>query len=522
MELASTSSVLLTVVCVLVVTVLIKVVNWVWLRPKKLDKLLRQQGFSGNSYRLLFGDLKDFASMRTLALKTPMTSFSDDHYSRVEPLRHHHLTTYGKDYFLWFGPVPMINISKPEMIRESLTKMHEFRKTKVNPILKKLVPGLSNLEGEKWVKHRRLINPAFHMEKLKLMLPAFHDSCAEIINKWEMVVAEKGSGEVDVWPDLVKLSADVISRAAFGSNYEEGQRIFELLKDQADLALLMIQSVYIPGERYIPTARNRRFKETEDKIHTSLRTIINKRKEAIEAGEEAKSDLLDILLNSNYTEMQQAVGDGKFRHVGMSIEEVIDECKLFYFAGQETTSALLVWTLILLSKHQDWQARARDEVLQTFGDTVPEFDGLNHLKTVTMILYEVLRLYPPVPRVTRQIYKSTSLGELSIPSGTLISFSMHSVHRDHEIWGDDAQEFKPDRFAEGISKATKGNNSFFPFGWGPRICMGERFAMLEAKMALSMILQRFSFELSPSYVHAPTTVLFLQPQHGAQIILHEL
>ncbi|KMT10537.1 hypothetical protein BVRB_5g116610 [Beta vulgaris subsp. vulgaris] len=521
METMTLSSVLISIFCVVIVTGLIKVVNWVWLRPKKLERLLKQQGLSGTCYKFLIGDLKDFTSMRTQALKTPMNGFSNDYFQRVEPFRHHLASKFGNDFFLWFGPIPMLSISKPEMVREAFTKTHDIRKPKVNPVFDKLFPGLVSYEGEKWAQHRKLINPAFHMEKLKLMLPAFCDSCAEIINRWEMVVAKTGSGELDVWPDLMKLTATVISRAAFGSNYEEGQRIFELLKEQTEVTLLMLQSIYFPGRRFIPTKRNRRFKDIEDKIHTSLRAIISKRKADIEAGEAVKADLLGILLDSNSKEIQQA-GNNKNRPVGMSLEEVIDECKLFYLAGQETTSTLLVWTLILLSKHQDWQARAQEEVLQTFGDNVPDFEGLRQLKTVTMILYEVLRLYPPAMQVTRYVYKDTNLGALSVPSGALITFFLHTIHRNQESWGDDAHEFKPDRFAEGISKATKGTNAFFPFGWGPRICIGEKFAMTEAKMALSMILQRFSFDLSPSYVHAPKTVMFLQPQHGAQIVLHKL
>ncbi|KAH9617657.1 hypothetical protein KSS87_004722 [Heliosperma pusillum] len=519
MEKITNSSMLISLGFVVVVTLLVKAVNWVWFRPKKLEKWLRQQGLAGTSYKFLFGDLKDYASMRSRAMERPMTAFSNDYSQRVDALRHHLTSKLGRDYFVWAGPTPMVNISKPELVKEGLTKMHDFQKPKVNPIADKLFPGFVNYEGDKWAKHRKMITPAFHLEKLKLMLPAFHESCAEMMDKWEKVVAETGSGEVDAWAYFTKLSADVISRAAFGSSYKQGQRIFELLKEQTDIAVHMLGSVYFPGLKYIPTAGNRRFKQIEDELQNLLKGIVNKRKQETEAGEETKNDLLGLLLDSNSKAIQQAANSNS-QQLGMNLQEVIDECKLFYFAGQETTSVLIVWTMILLSKYQDWQARAREEVLKTFGNDLPDFEGLSHLKTVTMILYEVLRLYPPATHLTRRVYKDAKLGDISLPAGTLMTFPILFIHRDTEYWGDDAEEFKPERFAEGVSKATSGKNTFFPFGWGPRICIGEKFSMIEAKMVLSMILQRFSFELSPTYAHAPMTVIFLQPQHGAQIILH--
>lgn len=138
-----------------------------------------------------------------------------------------------------------------------------------------------------------------------------------------------------------------------------------------------------------------------------------------------------------------------------------------------------------------------------------------------MILLEVLRLYPPAWLV-RSIVKETKLGDFCFPAGVELLMMMDIVHRDPEQWGEDAMEFNPQRFSEGISKASKDQVSYFPFGYGPRICIGQNFAMLEAKLAISQILQHFSFELSPTYTHAPSLVLTLQPRYGAQIILHKL
>jgi cytochrome P450 len=128
-----------------------------------------------------------------------------------------------------------------------------------------------------------------------------------------------------------------------------------------------------------------------------------------------------------------------------------------------------------------------------------------------MILYEVLRLYPPVTMITRRTCKTVQLGNITYPPGVLLGLPVLFIHHDPEIWGPDATEFKPVRFAQGISKATKsGQVAFFPFGWAPRVCIGQNFALLEAKMGLSMILQRFKFELSDRYQHAPYTVVTLQ------------
>ncbi|KAJ8755703.1 hypothetical protein K2173_022686 [Erythroxylum novogranatense] len=518
MESPSITSVAMSLFLVGVVTWAWRVLNWVWLRPKRLERYLRQQGLKGTPYTLVFGDLKKNAAMLKQARSRPVT-LSDAVAPCVIPIVHRTVTDCGKNSFNWMGPIPRVNIMDPQSLKEVFLKIDEFQKPKGNPLVKLLATGLANYEGEKWAKHRKIINPAFHLEKLKLMIPVIYQSCNKMIGEWETLVYEKGTCELDVWPHLQNLTRDIISRTAFGSNYEEGKIIFDLLKEQARLIVQVFQSVYIPGWRFLPTQTNKRLEAVDKEIRASLKAIINKRERAIKAGESENDDLLGLLMESNFREIQE---HGNMTTMGMSSQDVIEECKLFYFAGQETTSVLLVWTLILLSKYPDWQHRAREEVLRVFGDDVPDFDGLNHLKIVTMILYEVLRLYPPVVQLSRAVCNETKLGSLNLPAGVHISLPTILVHVDPELWGDDASEFQPQRFSEGISKATKNPVSFFPFGWGPRICIGQNFALAEAKIALALILRRFSFHLAPSYVHSPRTVITLQPEHGAPLILHKL
>ncbi|MFS7944324.1 putative secologanin synthase [Helianthus anomalus] len=263
----------------------------------------------------------------------------------------------------------------------------------------------------------------------------------------------------------------------------------------------MVVSIFSGFCRFLPTKRNQRIKAIAHEVKGLVKGIIDKRVAHMKTGGNSNDDLLGILLDSNYKEIEQ-YGHTKF---GLSIDDVIEECKLFYFAGQETTANLLVWTMIMLGQHISWQNCARDEVLKIFGDKKPDIDGLNQLKVINMIFLEILRLYPPVVAIPRMIHKETKLGNMTLPAGTFML--LHTMLSHHD----------PD-----LSKVTKGQTAFIPFGGGPRVCIGQNFAMLEAKMTLVMILRRFSFELSPSYTHASYTIITLQPQFGAHLVLNKL
>ncbi|KAE8675894.1 CYP734A2 protein [Hibiscus syriacus] len=173
--------------------------------------------------------------------------------------------------------------------------------------------------------------------------------------------------------------------------------------------------------------------------------------------------------------------------------------------------------------HPHWQVQAREEVLRVCGSRdIPSKEDVVKLKTLTMILNESLRLYPPTIATIRRAKADAELGGYMIPRGTELLIPILAVHHDQAIWGNDANEFNPARFSEGVARAAKHPVGFIPFGLGVRTCIGQNLAILQAKLALLIILQRFSFRLAPTYQHAPTVLMLLYPQYGAPVIFQPL
>ncbi|WCJ30841.1 Cytochrome P450 CYP72A219 [Euphorbia peplus] len=506
----------LVILCVVFIFWGLKLVIKIWWRPKMLEKILRKQGnLHVLPYRPPYGDFKE---MREMAMKVRSKPMQLNHNiaSHVDPFLQELTTNFKKPIVLWYGGNPNVVIMDPKLVREILTKNFEFKKPEISPTRKFFLKGLANIDGDKWALHRKIINPAFHTEKLKGMLPSFMVSCEEMVEKWEKLIGDEGDNvELDVLLEFQKLTGDIISRAAFGSNLEEGKLIFSLQRKQGKYLLQSLLSLTSPCSRLLLSKLKKKMLQIHKEIQLILEGVIKKREKAILSGNSYQNDLLNQLIKSNFDEIENN------KNKGMSREDVIEECKLFYFAGHETTANLLTWTMIALSMHQHWQVKARNEVLQLIGKNRPTFDELNQLKLVNMILLEVLRLYPPTS-IMRTIHEDTKIGDYTFPRGIMFTIPTYLIHRDPNLWGEDANEFNPVRFSDGISKATKDQSCFFAFGWGPRLCVGQNFAMLEAKLALVLILQHFSFGLSSSYRHSPNVSITLQPQFGAQIVLNKI
>lgn len=139
-----------------------------------------------------------------------------------------------------------------------------------------------------------------------------------------------------------------------------------------------------------------------------------------------------------------------------------------------------------------------------------------------MVIQEALRLYPPAPFVTREALQDTKLGDLYVPKGVALWFPTVALNQDPEIWGPDSHIFNPDRFSNGIGKACNNPQVYMPFGSGPRVCVGQNFAMIEMKIIISLILSKFSLTLSPKYIHSPTFNLVIQPKYGVNLLVKKL
>lgn len=485
----------------------------VW-RPFFITRQFRKQGVKGPGYKFWSGNLEEIRSLNKAAKDIDMDICSHDIVPRVIPDYFKWIPQYGGTFLYWFGAQPRICITDAEQVKQVLSNKFGFYiKTKPpSGILAILGRGLVLTEGAEWVKHRRVVSPAFTMDKLKVMTMKMADCTLSMLDCWHppVVQAERSNDTennvIEVNRQFQELTADVISHTAFGSSFAEGKEVFLAQKQLQMLTLATILKIEIPGLRYLPTKRNIEKWRLERKIRDTLMRIIQGRLKSKDSS--YGNDLLGLMMES--AQKQECVG--------LNTDEIIDECKTFFFAGHETTSHLLTWTMFLLSTNETWQKRLREEVVRECGVETPNADSLSKLKLVTMVLLETLRLYCPVIRSARQSAKDMNLGGLLIPKGITLTIPFAIIHRNKGLWGDDANEFNPLRFENGIAKAAKHPNALLAFSIGPRACVGQNFAMMEAKIVIAMILQRFSFSLSPDYKHKPADMLTLQPQCGLPIV----
>ncbi|GLJ19701.1 hypothetical protein SUGI_0356980 [Cryptomeria japonica] len=515
---------LVAIVVVLFGGVVLKLFRDLVWRPFTFSNAYRKQGIKGSPYHVLVGSLPEFRELMRKAHAEPMKEISHDIVPRVMPHYHKWSQIHGETFSYWYGIHSRLYIAEPELIKEVLSnKFGYYYKTTPRPLVMALLgKGLVFVNGLEWVTHKRIVSPAFNVDKLKAMVKRMAACTSSMLERWQEMVTQEDfhAKEIDVHGEVRALTADIISHTAFGSSFNEGKEVYELQTELQSMAAEAERSIFIPGSQYIPTSKNRYAWKIDRRVKEILKTIIQSRLQATPEGATDLgygNDLLGIMMTANRGEL-----NGNQKNLSMTIDEIMNECKTFFFAGHETTSNLLNWALFLLAINPEWQEKLRNEVISVCGTDIPDADMLSRLKLMIMVIYETLRLYPPATMLVRKVYSEMKLGPIVLPKGAEITLPILAVQHSEKFWGPDANMFKPERFAEGASKASVHPNAFIPFSVGPRACVGQNFAMLEARTVLCMILQRFSFTLSPVYKHAPIAALTLQPQYGMSIIFKNI
>ncbi|KAI3671912.1 hypothetical protein L1987_87109 [Smallanthus sonchifolius] len=492
---------------------LLTFVRKAWLTPITIQKMMKSQGIEGLPYEFPHGNTRVISSMRNRSMNHPV-DMSHDIFPRIQPHVHSWIKTYGLNFINWHGSEAQLFVTEPELVKEVLNNRDgAYPKMDMVGYAKKLLgESLITSEGEKWAKVRKLANHTFHSESLKNMIPEMSRSMETMLEKWKDFEGQ----EIDVHKEFGLVTTEVISRTAFGSSYVEGKHIFEMV---ARLTAITVRNVYklrFPGISLILKTKDEiEAEKLEKAIKKSILDIVKSRKVNMDEGvDEFESDYLGQLVK-----MANDSNESK----RITVEQMIDELKAVYGAGHLTTTSLLSWTVFLLAINQEWQDKVREEVIGLFGKKIPTSDGIARLKTMNMVINESLRLYPPAITVTRKVDREIKLGNLNLPARLNIFISILALHHSSEIWGKDVHCFRPERFANGVAKATKNNAAaFLPFGMGPRTCVGLNFTTNEAKVALSMILQRYRFTLSDNHVHYPADVFILIPKNGVLVILHPI
>ncbi|KAF7008017.1 hypothetical protein CFC21_022885 [Triticum aestivum] len=441
----------------------------------------------------------------------------DDYCKMIFPFFHKCRKAYGDTYLYWLGQRPALYVTDPELIRaigrcDSLDMgKPTFQQKGQEPLFG---AGVLKANGACWARQRKVIAPEFYMAKVRGMVGLMVSAAQPLLRSWEAAVdgAKGGIAAVDVDADIRSFSFDVISRACFGNDHSTGKEIFLRLRALSGLMSDPSVMFTVPSLRFLPTEKNRRIWRLTQEIRSLILEIARGRRAA--TGISPGPDFLRSIIDNSGDQPRPD-------------DFVVDNCKNIYFAGQETTAVTATWCLMLLAAHPEWQDRARAEVLDVCGGAAgaaaPDFDMVSRMKTVSMVVLETLRLFPPSSFVVRETLRDVRLGQLLAPKGTYFFVPVSTMHHDPTAWGPTVRRFNPNRFQNGVAVACKHPQAaFMPFGLGARTCLGQNLAIVEAKTLLAVILARFAFALSPDYRHSPAFRLIIEPEFGLRLLIRRV
>lgn len=414
---------------------------------------------------------------------------------------------YGDVVRFRMGPFLATFFYHPDAVREILAT--HWKKLPKERRQKKVLAqwdgnGLLLSEGDYWNRQHRLVQPAFAAKRFAGYAADMEALTQRLVGRW-MRFSETQSFVID--EEMRYLTLEIISQTLFGAEVTSLTKQLErAVFDLSEISVAEMKMLFLPP-RWLPTQHNRRKWGAVELLKKTTRDFIRQRRERkTDAG-----DLLSMLLMATDDE-----GDRK----GMTDEQVLDEVMVLFLAGHDTTASALIWTWYCLAQHPEIEKKIVEEIQSVCGTRTPAFADLNKLKYLKQVIQEVLRLYPPAIGVfARQPVEDLTIAGYHVPKNSFVYAFSYATHRDAR-WFAQPEKFDPERFSPEREKSIP-PFAYFPFGGGPRVCIGQNFAMMEMQLILSTLLQRFHVTIVPGQTITPTSRLSLTPADPIRVTVSQ-
>lgn len=402
---------------------------------------------------------------------------------------------HGDVFRLRLGPKPAVVIAHPDAFERVLAghKRNYDKGSAYDLVRLFLGDGLVTLEGEQWRSRRRLMQPYFHRAALQTMV----DTMATVVERYldDMQRRFPEGGRVDIHRELVRLTLEVVCTALFGPGVTGGDEIpYAIL---GDAVAVMNDKLGNPTPLWVPLPINRRFRRVREGVDQMVHRLIA-RARAKKDDPEVRSTLLGMLLDTV---------DAQGRP--LSDQAIRDEVITLYVAGHETTALTMTWMFALMQGREDVITRLRDEADAVLGDRRPGFAQLPALGYTLQVLEEILRMRSPTAFVVRNALGDDNLCGARIRAGDLVMMFFWGLHHHPDYWPD-PERFDPERFTP-KAKAERDTWSYLPFSGGPRVCIGNSFALYEGQLIAAMMFRRATWEIEPTDDVRPLAAGTLRP-----------
>ena len=392
----------------------------------------------------------------------------------------------------------------PEVIQHVLQKNHKnYYKSKLQTksLAKYAGYGLLTTDGDYWLRQRRLIQPGFHKKKLQSLVGTMDEVIRDHVTGIKNDI-DNGQNQVELTKDMVKLTLKVVSSSLFGSGVTEEE--LAVIGDSVITAqIAVIKDVRQPLFQWwrVLTGEQKTFDKATVDSHNMLNELVSRRRQS----NDEFDDLLDMLLNSTYEDTGE----------GMTNKQILAEILVIFAAGHETTANAMTWSLYLLDQHPEINEKLLEEIDSIELPENPGFEHIGQLVYTRQVISEAMRIYPPAWITDRVALEDDEVKGITIHKGELIGIYIYGAHHSEEFW-DKPSEFNPERFSPENKKDIP-SYTYFPFGGGPRLCIGQQFAWTEMILALYHLKKTFNFSLAKGQEIDIEPLITLRPRFGMKM-----